>query len=251
MKILDCETVDSIYESLEQILGLTSSRLNTVLESFDVTDNRHAPEDLVFAEVEKLTGPTGNIDRTCWFHLTRTHAANRFTAGILPLGRSIDSIWMFLETLAAPWVSSSSWEEFRRDMGSCHSANLYRMKVNDQSHWGPYAMLIRDHAFNAQVNGNHDYLSAPEIVEDICICFRKRYKLNLLTTFMEHTRPCIVKMIDEQPRKDCVAAAVYHLYNLLHGFDCSTHCSTCYDGEGIAVTPDRILTVEFPAYGKV
>lgn len=61
MKALDCETIDSTYESLEQILGTKRSRLESVFEGLDIEsfyrDNPHHPqpaEDFVFSEVRKL-----------------------------------------------------------------------------------------------------------------------------------------------------------------------------------------------------
>ena len=43
----------------------------------------------------------------------------------------------------------------------------YQLKTPDPFHWGPFAMLVRDVAFNAKAIGNHDYLWLPEIIEDI------------------------------------------------------------------------------------
>src|SRR5829696_2806039 len=138
MKILDCETVDSTYESLEQILGTTRSKLESVFQSVDIEtfyrENPHHPqpaEDLIFSEVRKVATLPGTYDRTCWFHLTRTVPTNYFEQGILPLGECIDAIWEFLYSLANKRVSAEDWGEFRRDMGASHSAYLYGMKVSD------------------------------------------------------------------------------------------------------------------------
>jgi len=198
MRALDCETVDSTYESLEQILGTSRSRLESVFERLDIESfyraNPHypqPPEDLIFSEVRKVATLPGDYDRTYWFHLTRTIATNKFEQGILPLGERVEAIWDFLYSLARKHASVEEWRDFRRDMGSHHDADLYSMKANDAMHWGPYALLTRDHAFKSEEIGNHDYFDAPEIVEDICICFtkntgstcsrRSRRKLNLVS----------------------------------------------------------------------
>lgn len=256
MKVLDCETIDSTYESLEQILGVGRSQLESVFDGFDVEsfyqDNPsypYPPEDVVFSDVSKVASLPGNYDRTCWFHLTRIAPSNNFEQGILPLGQCLELIWSFLYSLAKKKVSLAEWEKFRRNMGPHHHAALYAMKVADSMHWGPYALLSRDHAFNSQEVGNHDYLRAPEIVEDICICFSEKYEFDLLGAFMKKTRPCIVKFFDG-PRSDCVPTAVYHLYNEYRGNRCSMQCNTCYDGESATVTSERILKVEFPKYRK-
>jgi hypothetical protein len=256
MKVLDCETIDSTYESLEQILGVGRSQLESVFESVDVEsfyqDNPYYPqplEDLIFSEVRKVTTLPGNYDRTCWFHLTRTAPSNNFEQGVLPLGQYLDAIWSFLYSLAKKSVSPEEWDEFRRDMGSHHHASLYEMKASDSMYWGPYALLSRDHAFKSEEISNHDYLGAPEIVEDICICFSERHEFDLLGAFMKKTRPCIVKFFDG-PRSGCVSTAVYHLYNAYRGNGCSGQCNTCYDAEGVPVTLACILKVEFPKYRK-
>lgn len=253
MKKLDCETIDSTYESLEQILGTTRLRLEPLFEGLDVESfyrnkphHPQPPEDLIFSEVRKLATLEGDYDRTCWFHLTRTLDPNTFEQGILPLGKCVDDIWNLLYSFAHKHVSAKEWDEFRRDMGSHDHAGLYEMKVGDVTEWGPYAILIKDHAFGSKEIGNHDYLSAPEIVEDICMCFTQKHGFDLLTAFTKRTKPCIVKFFNG-PRSDCVETAIYHLYKSHRGEGCSQQCNTCYDAEGVQVPPERIMTVEFPA----
>lgn len=256
MKVLDCESIDSTYESLEQILGVAKSQLESVftgidVESFYKSNPRHPqpPEELIFSEVSKVITLPGDYDRTCWFHLTRTAPSNKFEQGILPLGQYLDSIWSFLYSLAKRHVTPEEWDRFRQDMGSDHHADLYEMKAHDPMHWGPYALLTRDHAFKPGEINNHDYLGAPEIIEDICICFSERYEFDLLGAFMRKTKPCIVKFFDG-PRADCVSTAVYHLYNVHWRKSCSGQCNTCYDAEGVPVPPEHIMKVEFPKYRK-
>jgi hypothetical protein len=253
MKILDCETLDSTYESLDHILNVSRTRLERLFENFEVgCDHRGSsrmhrpPEDLLFAEVEGMAAGPISYDRTCWFHLTRANLDSSFSDGILPLGTSKNLIWDFLGSLVDPRISPELWTAFRRDMGSSHWACLYDMKVASRDHWGPFAILVRGHAFSAQETGSHDYLCAPEIVEDICRCFSGRFDFDLLESFKANTRACVVKFAEDTPRPDCVRAAVYHLYNRARRFDCSMHCNTCYDGQGVPVRPDQILKVEFP-----
>ena len=123
------------------------------------------------------------------------------------------------------------------------------MKVSNSLHWGPYALLTRDHAFKSKEIGNHDYLGGPEIVEDICFCFAEKHGFDLLAAFLKRTKACIVKFFDG-PRDGCVDTAVYHLYKAHWGHHCSMQCNTCYDGKGIPVSPARIMKVEFPTYKK-
>lgn len=256
MKVLDCETIDSTYESLEHILGSSRSRLESVLKELDLDQfyrdtPRHPlpPDELVSSEVMKVATLPGDYDRTCWFHLTRTINTNKFERGILPLGQRLEAIWDLLYSLARKHVSRGEWIEFRRDMGSHHHAGVYGMKVNDPRQWGPYALLIRDHAFKSEQIGNHDYFDAPEIVEDICICFTEKHGFDLLAAFKKITKPCVVKFFDG-PRGDCIETAIYHLYQTLWRNQCSMQCNTCYDAEGEPVPPEWIIKVEFPTYRK-
>lgn len=256
MKVLDCETADSTYASLESILGVRRGDLETIFGGLDVEEfyrahprYPHPPEDLVYSEVRKISALPGTYDRTCWFHITRTVPSNNFERGILPLGQCIDGIWDFLYSLAKKRVSPEEWATFRADMGDHHHASLYEMKVHDDMHWGPYALLSRDHAFKPGEIGNHDYLGTPEIVEDICICFSEKFGFDLLAAFMRKTKPCIVKFV-AGPRSGCMSTAVYHLYNVYRGNRCSIQCNTCFDGEGVAVPGANILKVEFPVYRK-
>jgi hypothetical protein len=252
MKILDCETLDSTYESLDHILNVSRTRLEHLFENFDVDgDHRGSsqihrpPEDLLLAEVERMAAGLVGCNRACWFHLTRVNLDSSFSDGILPLGTSLDRIWDFLGSLVGQRISPGLWTALRRDMGSSPSAGLYHMKVANMAHWGPFASLVRDHAFSTQETGCHDYLCAPEIVEDICRCFSDRSDFDLLESFKVNTRSCIVKFVVDTPRADCVRAAVYHLYNRARRFNCSIGCNTCYNGQGVPVRPDQILKVEF------
>ena len=72
------------------------------------------------------------------------------------------------------------------------------MKVRNPFHWGPYAMLVKEIAFVTDEVRNHDYLDAPEIVEDICFTFSDKYNFDLLRIFKSNTYPCIVKFIFQE-----------------------------------------------------
>lgn len=146
-------------------------------------------------------------------------------------------------------MSAEEWGEFRHDMGPNHHADLYRMRSSNARQGGPYALLTRDHAFKSEEIGNHDYPGAPEIVEDICICFTEKYGFDLLAAFMKSTKPCVVKFFDG-PQGGCIETAVYHLYKTHWGHQCSQECNACYDGKGIPVAPQRIMKIEFPTYRK-
>lgn len=256
MKVLDCESIDITYTSLENILEIKRSRLESLFDDLDLDsfyrENPHYPiwaDDHLFSEVTKICDPTRPYDQTCWFHLTRTIEKNDFKDGILPLNRQIDSIWDFLYSLVEGKFSRRKWNEFRKNLlvGQSHDAFLYKMKTGDSMHWGPFAILVRDIAFRAEEVSNHDYLRAPEIVEDICNCFSDLLDFNLLDAFMRKTKPCIVKFIGP-PRDDCLRAALFYLHNVRWNAGFSQDSNTCFNGQGSPIPANRILKIEFPNY---
>jgi hypothetical protein len=117
MKILDCETSDSIYESMEEVSGIKRARLEAVFDACDFYDNEsdeleHSHMQRLFSEISKVAGCSLTYDGACWFHLTRAVAGNRFESGLLPLGPALDLMWDFLGSLAVPAVGAASWNSW-------------------------------------------------------------------------------------------------------------------------------------------
>ena len=251
MIILDCESLDSPYASIESIFGLTRQALDGVFVSLAVerfyAENRDYPHDaphLLLERVKTQSSSPGNFDAVCWFHLTRSQSAKTFENGILPLGNQIEAIWESLRLLVGSRISDQGWADFRTNMGDSHSAYLYRLKVNDRDHWGPYGVLVRDVAFCATEIGNHDYLCVPEIIEDICLCFADRFNFDLLSEFTQNSQPYIVKFIDESPHPSCLPPALYYLYSKFRRECLSLSCNTCFDGSGTIVPNAAIQKIE-------
>jgi len=199
----------------------------------------------------KAFSPPLNFDATVWFHLTRAAANTSFDEGILPLCDAIDSIWNFLFNLASVFsVSPEHWLNFRTEMETGHaghSSSLYSHKMSHEV--GPFAVLIRDAAFRSQDIGNHDYLNTPEIIEDICITFKKLHSLDLMPEFLKATQPCIVKFRDAQTEPYHLGIALYYLYLSARDESLTDEATTCFDGAGVRVARDRILDIQFlPEY---
>ncbi len=252
MKLLDCESIETTYSSLEAILGIGTKAINRVFDEVDIErfccNNplglQLQYDQAVFAAVTGSVDLSTRFDQVSWFHLTRTANSESFYQGILPLNEQQDSIWNFLYSLIQAEFSKEEWVSFRRNLGRSHAAYLYHLKTEGSIHWGPFAVLVRDIAFRSKEVGNHNYLRVPEIVEDICLCFSDRYGIDLLPAYLDRTRPCIVKFTDDDAREDCVVAALYYLYCAFHGYSYSKDCNTCFDGGGKAIPNERILRVE-------
>lgn len=254
MRILDCESVESTYLSLESILSLSKAELETIFSSLNMDQfyqqnpNYHGSGDeLLFAIVNNGPSKTINFERTCWFHLTRSKQPHTFDRGILPLNLQINAIWDFLLSLLDDSISEREWKLFCEELNHSdyHYARLYREKINRAQHWGPYAGLVRDMAFRAEEAGNHNYLRTPEIIEDICLCFANTYQIDLLSRFQERTRPCIVKFVTDDCNQGCIMAALYYLYKVFHDDQLNWYCNRSFDNKGKPLEAGQILKVEF------
>jgi len=260
MKILDCESIASMYASLESIFEIKRPVFESVFDSIDLDAIYKTqaplipPTEYLFSEIIKRTRPTSlSFDCIHWFHLTRTLDGNDFKDGVLPLGQCIDSIWDFLYVLLDGKLSKQEWGDFRANgivSSQNHYSYLYCLKTGDGAHWGPYAILIRDNAFIPDELSNHDYFRVPEIVEDICIVLQEHHGVDLLPAFTEKTRPCIVKFVDDDAKSYCLEAAPYHLYHVRKGDCCApvSPCTICFNGGGKRIPKSRILKIEFPNY---
>jgi hypothetical protein len=256
MIVLDCESLDSAYESIQSIFGLSRQTIDEVFAApdFERLQLEHGLQDephLLFERFKAESSSQFRLDAVYWFHLSRVQSPNAFESGILPLRDQVDNIWDSLRLMVADRISDSEWAEFRKEMGDSDSAFLYHLKRNDPDHWGPYGVLVRDVAFCPTEIGNHDYLDMPEIVEDISLCFEDRYGFDLRSAFTQNSKPCIVKFVDTNPHERCFPPALYYLYSRFHGGRLSLSCNTCFDGRGSSVRPEQIHRIEFPHYVPV
>ena len=251
MIVLDCESTDSIYASLEAIAGAKRDEIESFLKTIDLSSSPR--NHLLLDEFKRTFRTRLAYDATYWFHLTRTTESMSFDQGILPLGDCLDSIFAWLHRLLQDVVSAEQWAEFKKQCPQkAHNWSIaaedYKRKTENRFHWGPYAILVRDHAFKPEEVDNHDYFSGPEIIEDICYCFEEIYHINVLNIFLEKTKPCIVKFIHDSTESKYVRAALWHLYAITRGEKCSSYCHDCFDGGAVPVRRDQILSREFPKY---
>ena len=257
---LDCETLESTYESVQDLCGMNRGEVNGLLDALDLDacseddPRRHwdTPSRILSLFEDKI-GRTVPFDEVHWFHLTRASQDTDFADGILPLRQCIDRIWDFLFSLPSNVISSDEWTRFRNEMERNLPggfAELYRMKVSDRLHWGPYGILIKEAAFVPMDLGNHDYLRTPEIIEDICECFREKSGIPLIDEFLAHTTPCVVKFKDHRFDRSLLGDALLYLYYKRCQQDASPPRPSCFDGQGVAVPRERILDVEFVPQGN-
>ncbi|MBA4389531.1 MAG: hypothetical protein C0399_01155 [Syntrophus sp. (in: bacteria)] len=249
VKIIDCESPESTANSLSGLFGCSISDLAHQLADVNVEriyeeDNPDCPPDeFLFRRLVSAFGPPEKPEDTCWFHLTRTFSGNRFSEGILPLGMALDAIW---ETILRTFEQTEHFPRLQSMKSDGVEDYLYRLKVPNPFHWGPYAMLVRESAFHAHKIGNHDYLGLPEIIEDICNAYLHKFDLSIHTDVATALVPCIVKFITKsEDNFHGIGPAVYYYYKCIRKEPFSWNANTCYDAKGRSIPPESILKIEY------
>lgn len=264
MKILDCETQETTYSSLEHILECDRMSLNRFFENYDVNNDENigvmsCNQRILTALKKEFNISNVSGDGLYWFHLTRTKPDEQFTDGILPLPEAVERLWPFLYSLLDNF-SIKKWNEFKnhaetKNIGQ--SGSSYKEKLSNKTHWGPNAVMVRDIAFEHKKHLIHNfldlpekllihnYLDAPEIIEDICDAFEKEYKINLLEKFRENTKPCIVKFFHKEFKEKYLGNAIYYIYTQYKKMSLSCDCNNFFDGKGVLIKRKAIINIEF------
>ena len=247
MRTLDCESIDSTYASIEEILRIERPALEEMLVNLDLDEARRRAggkpgSEVLLDEVTKHARATGPVfDRTCWFHFTRSHPRNSFSKGILPLRDALPYVWGFLLMLLPEDFPLEAWYRFAENPPS----EPYRRRLNDPACWGPFALLPREAGLSFREFDTHDSLGVPEIVEDICSAFQEEHDFDLLRVYRQNTRPCVVKFVEQQTSPGHIGNVLHYLYRHLHGGPFSADCRIDFDAKGVAIPPERIRKVEF------
>jgi hypothetical protein len=228
MVFLDCEDADAAVRSLAAAACIDAVTLRAVLlarepgriDWAEGEDPWVAVPRILLAEVGVDIGDV-SFDGAYYFHGTRVLRPHAFLRdGILPLGVMLDQLWADLYSLCDGEVSPAQWGalrcglegETRTPLHDEHSAWLYRIKFASQFHHGPYASLVRAHTLDP-IEGQHDYLKSPEIVEDIARCLG----LGLQARFEAQARSCIVKFRHSEVNQQTVEAALLFVLAWVHG----------------------------------
>jgi len=249
MIVLDCESYKSAMKSLEVIYGIKTDEIKSFFNSFDLDAHCeiHDPDCMgdqelrnVFEQQIKLNPK--KLDKVCWFHLTRALPDETFKEGILPLSKSLEKVW------------SVFYEVFR---DTKHYNNIktlkvkgvddfqYNLKSSSIIHSGPYAMLVKEVAFDSKNIGNHDYLRMPEIMEDICNGYQKKYGSSIFEELYKSLSPIIIKFISgKKIDESCVGAALHYAYQSNKLSNMSISSNTCFDGGNLIIPFDEILNID-------
>lgn len=256
MTILDCTSYEHALESVCGILQISSETLIVELHNLD-TDDLYVglPEysyssfnEAIFPYLRARHSIKTTYDKSCWFHATRIFEGQDFNSGIMPLSKSIDSIWDGLFELISDNITKTEWLEFRNQMTknelNNHYTDLYSMKIADDFHHGPYGFLIKPIITLPSPMGNWDYLGAPEIVYDICDTFKQNHDTDLLKIYLDNSKGCIVKFLSTNNKATLIGVALGYLYCEINSIKPWQECSYAYDGGGQSVPAEDIIDVE-------
>lgn len=234
--ILDCSSYESTKKSLLDIFSTTEEKLAAVLQSINPFESSYKPaKEVLYDETCDILGqPKDNIS-VVWFHGTRTEDDSLFHKfGILTKSEARKFIEPRLIEL------SEGMESF----GSNPFSLSLSGKQGDHDE-GPFAFLIRDIAIHAP-SPNHNYLDAPEMVEDIAGTLLGENYLQLVNRFKETSAPCLVSFTSESKGYELSHALLY-LKLVEEGethFEAASSANTFFDSESVVVSPDRIQSVE-------
>lgn len=234
--ILDCSSYDSTKLSLASIFNTTEDELTALLRSLRPFDNySEPPERVLYADVCSTFGEPRDDIKVLWFHGSRVEDGNLFYEdGILTKSEARKFIEPRLIEMA---------EGLERSGSNPFSTSISgKQGPHDE---GPFAFLIRDVVIQAP-SPNHNYLEAPEMVEDIAGTLLGSNYMQLVELFKEVTNPCVVSFLSESKGHELPSALLY-LKLVEDGDDdleAASSANTFFDSEGVVISPDRIQTIE-------
>ncbi len=232
MKILDCESIESTYKSLEHILGVKKFDLFRLFDSVDVyKEMRETFRGFLLSYIQKKTHCKTDFVKTCFFHVTRTWPDNTYEDGLLPTKQAEDKFCNFLSKL----------DNGQTTIASGGNPTICPVKY---ALGGPFGFLIKDIAF-VRDSKYVNYFDIPEIVEDS----------GLKELYQKHTIPCIVKFVDQwtpttkawKPT-EALGTALLYAYRDYHNKELAeeTELAYSFDGGNVPVPQRNILKIEFP-----
>ena len=257
---LDCESLETTVTSMAGIFRCSNNDILKTLSRvrLDKIPIKELLDSYIFQVFLDKFGEPSDLTNVCWFHLTRALPNSTFKEGILPLEMMKDRIWQALLEIVA---GTEHYERLLKMKESGFDSYLYSLKMPSPTQGGPFAMLIREHAWHSESLGNHDHLALPEIIEDICDAYEKTYGKDIAAQVQKSLKPCIVKFqINNSdypfpssgwPEKDWLVAAFNYLYlerkgwNQKERLDSTMSFLACFNNKGKPVMPDQILKVEF------
>jgi hypothetical protein len=214
-RFLDCGSLAVARASAAEIIGIPEHDLRSRLGKGD--------------ELE-LPGPAPEFF-VRWFHATRVQDPNDFLVqGILPTSTVRPRLQELLRTLARGL----------RRQGHYLNAGSLGMKIALRDE-GPCAFLVRKGAW-----ANHQYLEAPELVEDLAGLMLGANYEQLVDRFKSVTVPCIVTFRRPGGPSD-LGGALEYLRRVELGsseVEAAESPTRCFNGGGVPIPAEDIVSVD-------
>lgn len=240
--VLDFENFRTIQNSVLDIMNIKVSELEELLLNWEFNNDSHA--DVQFYNYLKNNNFIKNkIEKVSWFHLTRTWNGDEpFQNGIQPLGQVINMIWTNIRSIWGS-ISENEFTSFKEKY--IFESDRYNNKLTHCFNHGPFAMLIKEVSKKPKEVGNHDYLSIPEIIEDIFTKIKDKYNIDLSKDYRLNTRPTIVKFFQTENVEPYIGNALYYLHGKINNTGNELRANTCFDAKGAVIPFDQIEYVKF------
>ncbi|MEK8082085.1 hypothetical protein [Pseudomonas sp. XK-1] len=250
MATLDCGTYESTINSICHVYGIERSTAEQFLSGIDL--DAAYESNAIYSDCDdylrelfegEFGQPKLQLNDVIWFHLTRTARSSNFSEGILPLGQVLDRVWKMLNSLLETPEQKANLATMQENGVKDYQFGL---KTKNKIHHGPYAMLVREAAFNSDKICNHDYLEVPEIIEDICNGYRKQFGRCIYDTVTSKLEKCIVKFkSNKYTGLHLLAPALLYCWCIVRNEEFSSFANTCFDSEGAPISRGQIISVEF------
>jgi len=252
MKSLNCSSQETIYQSLSDIFSISLEELFIFIDNCKKEDpscsDREPPlhSDQLFINLQADKSISLDYEKTHWFHATRVSKDENFSDGLLPNHIAADKYWAFLYSLVENEISYNEWQNFKDFILSSQddkNARLYQLKTKNIDQTGPFAFLFKDTAFAQPHSGIHSYLTIPESIEDICLCFEERLNIEIREKFKNSTLPCIVEFYDYSTEVNYLRDALYYIYCINFDFDCLNYFAIASNSKGNIIPHDQIISI--------
>ena len=234
--ILNCSSYETAKASLEEIFSISEKGLVALLKSSNPYDQENLPpEDALYNYVCGSIGYPKDSINVLWFHGTRVEDESLFYEhGILTKTDAREFIEPKLKQIADGLTRAGS-NPFSSSLSG----------KNGQNDEGPFAFLIRELAIQAP-SPCHNYLDAPELVEDLAGIMLGQNYMQLVDRFKNVTRPCVVAFLAQSKGYEIQKVLLY-VKLVVDGeadLEAASIANTFYNSEGVTISPDRIQSVE-------
>ncbi len=243
---LDFENEISTFNSLnciwnaseDDITGFLKSKiLKQKLENFPPGNHFH---DVLFKEFNKeFENDFSKKITAYWFHNTRVADKTNFKEGILPLDKMVNKINKEMNNFITDLNLTTSTKSLKE-------SSMIQGKLKSNYDKGPWGVLIRNSALE-KVDGIHNYLSIPEIVEDIV---NHKYSFNqaqqILKEYKKVTVPCIIKFkSSKEIHPERLSSVINYLFHKLNNEKIDGNCNSNISLMGEKIDYDSIIKIEF------